>query len=300
MDYVEQCQRKFKAPGVKFDYGINRFCRIKMTNQFGSVEAYVHGATVTGWTPKDQKQSVLWLSKKSWFEPGKPIRGGIPICFPWFGPHATDKTLPGHGCVRYRDWTVSNVLNLSNGETQLVLTFNSDVGTRRLWQHDFFAEYVVTLGESLVVSLMIKNTGTIPFTFEEALHSYFAVGDVKKVSVHSLKDAQYIDKVRDGKSFVDNEEPLMFAGETDRVYTNHTKPVILQDSVFGRSVEVTKSGSDSTIVWTPFPEKSKRMLDFGDSEWTEMVCIESGNVMDNCITLQPGERHTIEVVYNVK
>lgn len=267
---------------------------LRVSAPAATAEVYLHGAHVTAWSP-DGHEPVLWLSRHSRFEDGAAIRGGVPICFPWFGPGREPGTTPAHGFARLVDWTLVDVLEGASDVSLVLRLTDDDVRAhpaRVHWPHRFEALYVVTVGETLNLALTVRNTGDVAYSFEEALHTYLAVGDVGSVTVEGLDGSRYLDKTTDDGELVEQEGPVAFAGETDRVYRS-TATVTVDDGSDGRHVVVAKESSASTVLWNPGAAKAAAMADVGDEEWTGMVCVETANVLDDAVTLAPGQRHTL-------
>jgi glucose-6-phosphate 1-epimerase len=270
-----------------------------IANDHAQAAVYLHGAHVTHFQPRGQKP-VLWMSARSWFEAGKPIRGGVPICWPWFGPHAQKPDLPAHGLARLSDWRLRSARNEADGGTSVALALASSDRTKSLWPHDFSLEYTVRVGARLELSLRVENAGTAPFTYEEALHTYLAVSDIRKVAVRGLSGVACLDKVREMRRFTQGAEPLTFSDETDRVYLDTEAACEVDDPGLERRIRIEKSGSCSTVVWNPWVKKAQAMPDFGDDEWPGMLCIETANVAGNAVTLAPGATHEISARVEVR
>jgi len=257
----------------------------------------LHGAHVLAWQPADA-QPVLFQSGRSHLGPGQPIRGGVPVIFPWFGPHPSDANLPMHGLLRTRSWELADIKALGDSVT-VAMTIASDAEMQRLWPGDFAARLTATFDRELHLVFEVGNTGAEPFDFEQALHTYFVVGDVRKIGIRGLAGATYIDKVDGFARKTEGLEPIAIAGETDRVYVDTEADCILEDAALGRTITVKKTGSRSTVVWNPWIEKAARMPDFGEDEWTHMVCIETANAAANRRTLEPGQKHEMTVTLGV-
>jgi glucose-6-phosphate 1-epimerase len=278
-------------PSVRLDAGNGGLPRLRISNTHGAAEVYLHGAHVTAWQPAGQSP-VLWVSRDSAFAAGKPIRGGVPICFPWFAAHATDKNAPGHGYARLEDWPLVDARE-AGGETELVFELTSAGRTWPLWPHPFTARYRVTLGPTLGLALEVQNTGAEPITFEEALHTYFAVQYVREVSITGLEGADYLDKVDGMTRKNQGSDPIRFTAETDRIYLATQATCTIHDPGRHRRIVIDKTGSDTTVVWNPWIDKARAMPDFGDLEWPEMVCVETCNVNAHPVRLAPGAAHTL-------
>jgi len=230
-------------------------------------EIYLQGAHVARWQPRGERP-VLFLSSKSAFAPGKAIRGGVPIIFPWFGPRSDGKPGPAHGLARTALW-------------------QQDAGAFRLKVEQFELRYFVAMGAKLELSLEVTNEGSDEARFEEALHTYLAVGDVRQVSVTGLEGVEYLDKTDGFKRKLQSAEPLRLTKATDSVYLNTTSTCQMSDPVWNRRIVVEKTGSASTVIWNPWAG----MADLGPDEWQGMICVETANVAENAIVLAAGATH---------
>ena len=261
---------------------------------------YFQGAHVTGWQPAGASEPVIWMSGSTYYESGKPIRGGVPICFPWFGAHASDPKAPAHGFGRLRDWNLIEAKEGSDGAVTLALELASDAPLTPWWPHAFRAVHRITMGATLTMALEVTNTGADAFTFEEALHTYFAVRDVRNVTVTGLEGVDYLDKVTGFDRKNQGREPIRFTGETDRVYLNTGATCVIDDPGARRRIVIRKTGSEVTVVWNPWIAKARAMPDFGDDEWTGMVCVETCNVNVHARPLAAGASHTMTAIIEVE
>ncbi len=250
-------------------------------------EVYDYGAHVWSWALDGQP--VLWQSASSTHEVGKPLRGGVPICWPWFGPGRSGDMVPAHGVARTATWALTEVTERDGKVVHTYGLLPSDAPATALgdgWQ----VAYQVTVGDELELELTVANDGPTPFSYEVALHTYLAVGDIREVSISGLDQASYLDKV-DGTQKVQDGD-ITVSSETDRVYDRATD-VVVTDPVLGRRLRITSAGAASTVVWNPWVAKAAAMPDFGDDEWLGMLCIESGNVLGHAVTLEPGQTATL-------
>jgi glucose-6-phosphate 1-epimerase len=264
----------------------------------GMAQVFLHGAHVAHYQPRGERP-VLWTSRESWYENGRPIRGGVPVCFPWFGPKAGAPDAPPHGFARIRPWALRSVTPEADGALRAVLELVSDEATRALFPHDLRVSLDVVVGPSLSLALSVRNTGPFPFTCEEALHSYLAVSDVRRCRIAGLEGVAFVDKTAAGARRPGEAAPVVVAAETDRVYLGTEATVRVEDPGWARRIIVAKTGSRTTVVWNPWVAKAKAMPDFGDDEWPGMVCVETANAMDDAVTLAPGESHTMTVGFEV-
>jgi glucose-6-phosphate 1-epimerase len=255
----------------------------------------LQGAQVLGFAPRGDRD-WLWVSDRATFAAGKALRGGIPICFPWFGPHPQDRALAAHGFARTRVWRLAGVEAVDGERIRAQLELTSGPETVRLFPHPFIARLAVTVGEALELAFEVENTGGAPFAFELALHTYFAVGDAGAAAVSGLAGCAYADKVEGGASRRQEAEPIRFAGEIDRVYAG-AGPVALADPAGARALRIDSTGAGSTVVWNPGAAKTRTLGDMSPEGFRGFVCVETGNVGDQRITLAPGGRHETRVRY---
>lgn len=253
---------------------------------------YLQGAHLTHWKPANA-EPVLFVSRQSQFASGKAIRGGVPVCFPWFANRTGRPDSPAHGFVRAAEWTLGSVSANEDGSTTTRFEFIDSESTRAQWPHAFRAEYQITVGPSLKMAFEVENTGRESLTYEAALHTYFCVSNAADIAITGLEGAEYIDKVDALARKRLSDGPLRFTGETDRVFVNTTSTTRLVDEGMNRTIVVEKSGSQTTVIWNPWIAKAKAMADFGDDEWSHMACIETANSGENSITLPPGAKHTM-------
>jgi D-hexose-6-phosphate mutarotase len=291
-------RRRFAVPGVEFEEGPNGLVRVAIAGGGGEARVYVHGAHVTDYAPAGQAP-VLFTSARSFYARDKPIRGGVPVIFPWFGPRAGHPSAPMHGFARTAEWDVVAVERPAGAPPSLVLGLASSEATRAAWAFDFEVRYRVTVGDVLDLALEVRNTSARPFTFEEALHTYLAVGDVTATAISGLADTTYIDKTDGMARRRQDAAPVRITGETDRVYLATRAACTVDDSRGRRTLVVDKAGSATTVVWNPWREKAKGMSDFGPDEWRAMLCIETANAADDAVTLAPGARHEMRATLRV-
>ncbi len=265
---------------------------IELRNSQGSATICLQGAHVTDYRINAQ-QPILWLSNKARFKSGKAIRGGIPVCWPWFGDHPHDSTLPAHGFVRDRLWQVADA-SIDNDTTRLRLQLQDTPDTRSLWPHTFRLELLMELAESLTLTLTTYNTNDHPVAISEALHSYFALSDVRQTQIHGLENCRFRDKLSNYAEQYQST-PLTVGAEIDRVYLDTTATVLLEDPGLGRQLHISKTGSASTVVWNPWLTKAQGMDDFDASDYPAMLCIETANALENSLTLAAGESHSLSV-----
>jgi D-hexose-6-phosphate mutarotase len=285
--------------GARVEAGPGGLERLALHAGASEALVYLHGAHVAHYQPHGSKP-VLWASRESRYESGKPIRGGVPICFPWFGPKAGSPEAPLHGFARIRPWTLRSVTTDADGALRASLELVSDVSTRASFPHDLRVSLELVVGTALGLTLTVRNEDPSPFTYEEALHSYFAVADVRACRIRGLEGGGFVDKTAGGARRPAEGSPIVIAAETDRVYTGTEATVTIEDPGLARRISIAKTGSRTTVVWNPWIAKAKAMPDFGDDEWPGMVCVETANALDDAITLAPGEVHATTVTIEAK
>jgi len=278
------------ANHVAFLNGRGELPMLEILTRWSRAELYLHGGQVTHFQ-KEGESPLLFTSQCSRFESGAPIRGGIPVVFPWFG--RKDDRHPSHGFARLRDWTLSELATGLDGSLRLVLRMPEVEESPDCPACAVESELVIR--DSLTLEIRVTNQSDRPFTFELCLHTYLAVGDVREIWITGLQDTEYLDAAAGRHRVRDAEPRLRILGEVDRIYVNTARPVEVHDPVLGRTIRVEKTGSASTVIWNPGPERARTMPDLGDDEYLQMVCVESGNVADNALTLPPGGTTSMQI-----
>lgn len=287
----------FSRPGnIDFEESPAGLTRFRVRSPRFHAEFATQGAHLLRFTPNDG-HPLLFLSAHTPFTPGKAIRGGIPVIFPWFGPREGDPGAPMHGLVRTRPWEIENIGIAPDGTGTVAFTLASSPETLQIWPHPFRLRMEFKLGETLEIEWEVHNPGPGTFRFEQALHPYFAVRDVFSASVRGLQGTRYVDKA-DGLCWKEEAaESVDFCGETDRLYVDTIAPCVLRDGAGGREVRLTKEGSASSVVWNPWSAKAALLADLGDEEWREFVCVEQANANRNAVELSAGKSHFLHVRY---
>jgi glucose-6-phosphate 1-epimerase len=283
---------------LRFETGPGGLTRAKITTDAATAEIYLQGAHVALWQPASAQHPVSFMSAKSHFAAGKPIRGGVPLVFPWFADRTGGLPGPAHGFARTLPWEVVAAEQRAEG---VALSFKllPDQTTRDLGFDYFVLVYEVVVGESLSLSLEVQNVGDSPLTFEEALHAYYSVSDVRQIEVDGLEDTDYLDRADNAKPRHQGTGAIRFTRETDQLHLNTQAAVTISDPGWRRRMVIEKRGSNSTVVWNPWIAKAARMADFGDEEWPHMVCVEPANAAENAVTVQPGGTHTMGMTARV-
>jgi glucose-6-phosphate 1-epimerase len=301
---LQELTDHFAIPGVlSFDETEHGLLRAMVTTPTCSAELYLHGAHLTAWQPAGH-EPVLFLSERSAFAADKPIRGGVPIVFPWFGPRTATAESPrtdgpSHGFARVSSWTVAFAA-VAGEDLHLTLTLGPNELSRALGYDDFQLAYEVVLGKELRLRLTVANQSETPLRFAEALHTYLHVGDAGQVQIAGLQDTEFVDKVDNFARKTQAEEILRLTGETDRPYLNTSAAVTLIDPVLRRKVTVAKANSETTVVWNPWATLSAKLADMTPEGWKSMTCVETANAVDNALVLQAREAHTMEASFVVE
>jgi len=289
--YFYDWQKKSDAPGrVTFKPGTGGLPKIEIETACCSAEIYLQGAHVTKFQ-KTGEESLLFMSEASRFETGHPIRGGVPVIFPWFGPREGHDS---HGFARNHTWEIWEITSLPNGGVRV--QFRLPDCPELSAYPALHLNYSVTVGETLICELTVTNrSADRGLEFEDCLHTYLRVSDISRASIAGLGGGRFIDKVDGMAAKTQNVSVLKIGEETDRVYGDSPNSVELIDESLRRKIRVDKSGGLSTVVWNPWVEKSKRLTDFGDDEYQRMVCIESGNIAQNRVSLPPGQSSALKL-----
>ena len=285
--------KQHEIPGrVAIVAGNGGLTKIIVTAKSSAAEIYLHGAHITHFQ-KNGEPPLLFMSGKSYFAPGKPIRGGVPVILPWFGNRDGE---PSHGFARITEWQLVKTSAAPDGSVALRFAL-PEISGRDAWKN-LRTEFVVTVADTLTMELIAANDSCDEtLEIENCLHTYFHVGDIGAVSIDGLRDAHYLDNAAGGNGELktQSESPLRIAKETNRLYLDTTSAVEIRDENLKRTIRVEKSGSNSTIVWNPWTTQ-KLPDDFDPAEHQHMVCVESGNVKQNKLSLAPRNASALKVI----
>jgi glucose-6-phosphate 1-epimerase len=265
---------------------------VRIRTPWSAAEIYLSGANVTHFQ-RNGEPPLLFVSRQSHFAAGQAIRGGVPICFPWFGNRAGE---PSHGFARSATWHLLKTVVAPEGVVTLKFALPPVPG-QDPWK-PLRTEFTVTVAGTLTMELTVANdSGGGPLEIENCLHTYFHVGDIAQVSLAGLQGLPFDDFAAGatGARRMENDPVLRIARETNRVYPAHTGAVEIHDASLHRTIRIEKSGSHSTVIWNPWTTQ-KLPDDFDPAEHQNMVCVESGNVKQDKITLAPGQTAALKVV----
>ncbi len=296
---LTELNQKFAIPGhVAFKEIADGMIAAEVANTHAESLIALQGAHVMTFQPRGQ-EPVIWLSKFAKFAPGKSIRGGVPVCWPWFGSHAEDAKLPGHGYARTVMWEVLETKVLPDGATFLRFGLVESDATRAQWPHPSSAQLEITVGAALRVELVTRNSGNAPFVLGEALHTYFHISDVAKMKIIGLDGCDYLDKVGAATRRT-QQGAVVIASEVDRVYLNTRGEFLIEDGGLKRRIRIASQNARSAVVWNPWIEKADKMGDFGPEGYRGMVCVETANAAENVVTVAPGAEHRMVAIYSVE
>jgi glucose-6-phosphate 1-epimerase len=292
---IEELDDRF---GIEGELGFNEtdgdLVSVSIFNKYADVEVCLYGAHIIRYVPHGAFDA-LWMSSDSFFEEGKPIRGGIPICFPWFGPHPSDTSKPLHGFARIMYWEVLETQSFESGETLIRLQLCSSDETKQYWPFDFCAKLSVLVGKKLEVKLCITNTGNEAFEYSAAMHSYFGVSGIENIGIKGLQGTKYYNGFE--KELLTQEEELLeIKQEENRRYIDTDSDCIIVDPIFNQAIRISKQGSNVTVVWNPGEENSVKMEDMPDDGFEAFVCVETVNAYNDTIKLSPGQNHTTATI----
>jgi glucose-6-phosphate 1-epimerase len=287
------------ANALRFETAPGGLTRAVISTPLAEAEIYQQGAHIAHWSVRGRKP-VLFMSSKSFLAPGKAIRGGAPIIFPWFGPRSGNTPGPAHGFARTALWSVESARLLDSGAVEIAFGLAADQASRALGFDAFAVRFTATIGSALNMSLDVSNQSQAPLVFEEALHTYFAISSVREIAVHGLEGTTYIDKTDAFSHKVQPDAPIHIAKETDQVHLNSTAAVVISDPAWNRRIVISKTGSNSTVVWNPWITKAAALEDMAPDEWQSMICIETANVAGNAVTLAAGDSHHLTATVTVE
>jgi D-hexose-6-phosphate mutarotase len=298
MKNSDKLNAEFGSDKIHFYEGAGEFTFVDLENNGAKATLCLYGAQITTFQPAEHKP-VIWLSEKSHYKKENSIRGGIPVCWPWFSSHPTDSTLPKHGFARFQNW---QVISTSSQElsTTIKLSLSDTKETRKLWDHKFKVNLTVNITDNkLELIISTQNIESTPITIGAALHPYFQVGDIHKTTVQGLAGTTYIDFADAQQKIVETKE-VEITKTIDRVYLNTTNDCIIKDNANKRQIKISKTGSKTTVIWNPWLEGATNMNDMPDNGYQTMLCVEPANMLNDVYTLLPNDTHTLSMTISTK
>lgn len=297
---IAQANDEFGIDGaLQICAGNGGFAVIRIHNEHARADICSYVGQVLSYQPEGEKDDLLFVSEQAHFKPGKAIKGGIPVCWPWFGPDPHGRGGPDHGFVRARQWKLLQTEMMVDGSCRVRLGIKDNEASHALWAHPFALQIEVKVGATLDVALISQNHGDAPMILTQALHSYFKIGDIRQAQVLGLSGYDYIDKV--GESAQRSQSgPINFDGPVNRIYLETTEELVIDDPSLGRRIQIEREGSRSAVVWNPWIEQSRSMRDFGDQDYLQMVCVETTNAATDAVELPPGNTYRLASRYAIR
>lgn len=286
---------------IFFQKGDSEFPFIQINTRHADATISLYGGQVLAFKPRSQVHDLVFVSPNALHQHGKAIRGGIPVCAPWFGSAPAELNAPSHGFARLQLWSVRETSIDMDGVARVMLTLQDSPETYEVWPHGIQWELVITVGKTLHLQLTTRNTGHTTFKLTQALHTYFAVGDVEQAYILGLDGVTYFDNAAQGHGELKQQIGTVgIHEEVDRIYTESPAEIQLLDGVWNRRISITASGSHSTVVWNPWEVIAAKMADLPDAAYRDFVCIETSNAAADVITLAAGAEHQLAVEYSIE
>ncbi|MFI3137677.1 MAG: D-hexose-6-phosphate mutarotase [Methylococcaceae bacterium] len=296
---IEQLNSDFGRPSqLEFIEGGGGFPFISITNHQAKALISIYAGQVLSFQPVNEAEDLLFLSPQAVYAESKAIRGGIPVCWPWFGPDPKGLQRPNHGFVRNNYWLVVATETLSDDETKVTLMFKESSKKERTWQKPFTLTLEITVGATLNLKLTTHNTGDNVFSITQAFHSYLRVGHIKHVQILGLEGCDYFDKLDQGiqKS---QDGVVTVTEEVDRIYTDVENTLLIVDSALKRRIQITSTSNKTAVVWNPWLKTSKKMADLGNTDYKHFICVEAGNIAFDLIQILPGDQYSLSANFNI-
>lgn len=275
---------------LQFGDGLAGLVRVDLCHNEAKLELYLQGAHVTSYQPS-AKHDVLWMSESAVYAPGKSLRGGIPLCWPWFGPHPDNSSRPQHGYARTADFSVLST-SADAASTTIILALDPATAPFAEWQNRARLEVEIRLSDSLWMEIRTVNCSDSTLTVSNALHSYFSIAGLHGVTLPALTGLSYLDKPQRYKQ-LEQTEALEISGEVDRVYLAPPAEIELLDATRQSTTSISSWGNNNLVVWNPGAAIAKTMADLDDQGFEQMLCIEPANALEQAVRLKPGECHRL-------
>lgn len=286
---------------LKFVEGAGGFPFIKIDNDKASAVISVYAGQILSFQPANDSNNLMFLSEAAYYQPGKAIKGGVPICWPWFGPDPDGLGRPAHGFVRNRFWNVVRTGVTENGDATVTLGLIDTPETRAIWPHSFNLSLEITVGESLNLELITRNTNTNaqPFFITQAFHTYFKVGHIDQVTVLGLDGLEYIDKA-DNAAYKLQAGAVLISAEVDRIYRQAQGELVIDDVALDRRIRITSQGSNTAVVWNPWTKISAEMADLKDDDYQRLLCVETANADLDVVEIAPNSEFHLTANYRIE
>lgn len=300
MNIAQATKVSTREDGLSFYESADGLVTICVENKLASASLALQGGHLIHWQPTHAADPVFWLSKRARFGHGRSIRGGVPICWPWFGAHPTNEKLAPHGFARVMPWHLVESRALENGATRLILQILDTPAAQQQWPHPYDLTLTIEVGSTLKMALATTNKGSEALVIGEALHTYFQISDIEAIHIEGLDGCEYANKMSEFSRHIQQGD-IRFSQEYDRVYMNTKADCTIVDPGLKRRIRIAKTGSLSTVIWTPGQVKAEELHDIGrGDDWRHMICVESANALDNVFTVEPGQTHVLTVEYSTE
>lgn len=297
---IEQLNADYGIAGqLKFVEGKGGFPFIEIHSPKAKASISVYGGQVLSFQPANEPEDLMFLSENAYYKEGKAIKGGVPVCWPWFGPDPEGLGRPSHGFVRNRLWNVLGTETTAEGEVKVKLGLAETAETREIWPQAFEVAMEISVGDSLTVELITRNTGVRAFSITQALHTYFNVGDIDRVKVLGLEEIEYVDKTDNGAKKT-QKGAVTISSEVDRIYTNVPNELVIEDAALGRKIFISSTGSKTAVVWNPWVEISGKMADLEDEDYKGFVCVETANAAEDVVEVPASGEYRLVANYRIE
>lgn len=279
--------------------GEGGFAFIKIHNGKADALISLYGGQVLSYQ-KPQQPDVFFLSDKAYYQHGKAIKGGVPICWPWFGNDPENKGRPAHGFARNSLWQLSASEQLANGDTCVELQLSPNESSRSLWPHDFLLSLKVTVGDELTLQLTTHNKDTRAVEITQALHTYFAVESIDTLRISGLENLDYLDKAKSntGAEQKTQQGEIHIEGEVDRIYLQVPEQITLKHIAPSHSADTAISlqskNNATAVVWNPWQQLCEQSADLKPDDYQRFVCVETANAASDVIKLAAGESFSLQ------
>lgn len=297
---IEQLNKNYKiGEQVVFAEGEGGLPFIHVRNGKASALISIYAGQVLAYRPQGIQDDLLFLSKRAYYQAGKAIKGGVPICWPWFGPDPEGRGRPAHGFMRNRMWDIVEVSTTPEDNTRIVLGSTDTEETQSIWSRSFVLRLEITIGDTLNLELVTRNSGSQACTVTQAFHTYFSVGDIRQTHVSGLENTRYIDKVDDNLE-KNQTDPVTIDAEVDRIYQSVGSNLVIHDTARKRRIHITSKGNRTAVVWNPWAKISADMADLEDDDYLRFICVETTNAATDRVHIQPGSEFRLIANYRIE
>lgn len=301
MQDIKQLNNDYAIAGqLEFVEGPGGLPFIRINNTCASALVSVYAGQVLSFRPAGEPEDLMFLSKKAYYQTGKAIKGGVPVCWPWFGADPEGLGRAAHGFVRNRMWNVLSTGMTAEGGTRVMLGLADTPETRTVWPHAFSLTLEITVDRALGLKLVTRNTGHENFSVTQALHTYFNVGDIGRTSVTGLEDREYTDKAGGGSAPGHQHGAVTINAEVDRIYLDTPKELVIHDAALKRRIRIVSAGSKTAVIWNPWIKITSAMADLEPDDYQRFLCVETTNAATDVVQVAPGQESSLIAVYSAE